>query len=108
MTSDEARRKEWTEGMEKAFKTVVFQDNLDWMLNMKISHGMNSAGKRTVSLSQRLGIDKILAKSEKSSRKGNLRLYLWIPKQNRAREETPTHLRTKMSTASNMPPSLGD
>ena len=44
---------------EKVYKKVTFNDECDWLLNMKIDRGVNSDGRHWVQLSQSLAIEKI-------------------------------------------------
>jgi hypothetical protein len=59
MTSCEETRKEWQEAMKRTFHKVVFEDEVDWFLNMRITDGVNSEGMRTKSIDQSMAIDKI-------------------------------------------------
>jgi hypothetical protein len=59
MTSCEDARKEWEEAMKRTFQKVVFENEVDWFLNMRITDGINSEGMRTKSIDQSMAIDKI-------------------------------------------------
>ena len=59
MTSCEELRKEWQEGMLKAFHKVTFEDDLEWMLGVSVKHGTNSRGENYISLGQQLAIEKL-------------------------------------------------
>ena len=59
LTGCEKLREWWNGELRKRFKKVTFNDECDWLLNMKIDRGVNSDGRHWVQLSQSLAIEKI-------------------------------------------------
>ena len=59
MTNSASLRTWWKDSLRKRFQKVTFNDECEWILNMKLTRGVNSDGKAWVGLSQELAITKI-------------------------------------------------
>ena len=59
LTKHEDMRQDFLNVLKKKFAKVTIEDNLNWILNIKMTRG-ESEGKKYIQLSQELAIDKVI------------------------------------------------
>ena len=59
MTGSDELREWWKQSLMQRFKKVSYDDECNWILNMKLNRGKDSTGQTWVELNQELAITKI-------------------------------------------------